>query len=246
MPSRDGGCLERTGARFQPTRWTLVDALRDNDDDGRRRAMEELVRLYWPAVYGFLRRSGKARDAAAECTQAFFADVVLRRGLFETADAARGRLRTLVLAALKRHLIDLHRSTSASERRRAWGVDVGMLDAEDDAHGRCPASGDESPDTFFVRRWAVAQLEEAMRRCERHFRSTGKARHWELFEARVVQPAVGAVEARPLAEAAAALGFRSAADGAAAVQVVRKRMLALLAEVTLEADESERCSPLER
>ncbi len=234
MPGRDGGCLERTGAGFQPTRWTLVDALHNGSGAARERAMDELVRLYWPAVYGFLRRSGKPREEAAECTQAFFAEVILRRRLFEHADEARGRLRTLVLTALKRHLIDRQRSAAASEVLRAWSVDVNQLDAEDNAHARCPELADESPDAFFERRWAVAQLEEALRRCEQHFRGTGKSAHWELFAARVVHPAVSAVEPRPLAETAAALGFRSAADAAAAVQVVRKRMLAVLGALEQE------------
>ena len=221
--------MDKTGARFQTTRWTLVDALRGDDEGARRDATDRLVRAYWPAVYGYLRRRGAGRDEAAEATQAFFVDVALGRELFARADPARGRLRTLILAALRNHQRDAARAVSA---RGAWaGPSPGSIEQVE----RALVATTGAPEEEFDRQWATAALNEALSRCRAHFEGGGKARHWRLFEARELTPAKRQIEALPLAALAAELGYRSAADAAAAVQTVKKRLLALLEEVVSES-----------
>ncbi|MFI4896716.1 MAG: hypothetical protein ACIARR_02705 [Phycisphaerales bacterium JB059] len=202
------------------------------------RAADEAMRRYWPAVYAFLRRSGFGRERAEETTQAFFADVVIGRSLLERADPGMGRLRTLLLSALKRYLIDLHRREVA--RGSLARLPAEAIEREEGNWAEAELEGSDA----FDRRWASAQLEESMRRCEAHYRSSGKGAHWEAFEDRVVRPAVGSGAPTPLLELAPRLGFRGPADAAAAVQVVRKRALILLREVVSETvrdkDEIER------
>jgi RNA polymerase sigma-70 factor (ECF subfamily) len=223
-----------THAEFQTTCWTLVREL-GGEGDAAQRAADEAMRRYWPAVYAFLRRSGFRRERAEETTQAFFTDVVIGRSLFERADPDLGRLRTLLLSALKRYLVDLHRREVARGSRNRLPAEA--IEREEGNWADVEMDG---PDAFEIR-WASAQLEESMRRCEAHYRSSGKAAHWEAFEDRVVRPAVGSGTPTPLGELATRLGFRGPADAAAAVQVVRKRALALLREVVGETvrDETE-------
>lgn len=221
--------LEHTGARFHTTRWTLLDAARAGDPAMHAAALDELVRRYWPPIYAYLRRAGAPRAEAAETTQAFFADVVLQRRLFESADSHAGRLRSLLLTALKRFSIDQHR------RRHARGgptIPFDRLDHEESALSAAPPAA--SAEDAFDRRWALARLQEALARCEHHFRSAGRARHWRAFEARLLSPAISATPPPPLAELASALGFRTPADAAAAVQTVSKRLRALLRELAIE------------
>ncbi len=220
--------FEESNAAFRTTHATLLDALRAGDDSSRRAALDGLVRAYWPPVYAYLRRTGRGRDEAAECTQAFFADVALQRDLFQRASADRGRLRTLIIAALKNFLHDRHRR---SECRGGPALPLGDLDREE---GVVPEVAGLAPDEAFDRRWALAVLEEAMARCREHFRVAAKERHWSAFEARVLSPSIAGVEPVPLERVAADLGFRTPADAAAAVQVVRKRAAALLREVAGE------------
>lgn len=226
--------LNKTHARFETTSWTLV---REVSVGGERceRAAAELMRRYWPAVYAYLRGSGMRRDEAEEATQGFFTDVVLARGLIERADPDRGRLRTFILTSLKRYLVDQYRRVRARGGGRVASIEA--FDREEDAWGASSLEGVQA----FDRRWAVAQLEEAIRRCESHFLSNGKAGHWEAFEDRVYRPAVVGSTPSPLAELAPRCGFRTPADAAAAVQVVKKRALTLLREVVAEsvADPSE-------
>jgi hypothetical protein len=80
-------------------------------------------------------------------------------------------------------------------------------------------------------------LEEALRRCEAHFQRSGRHGHWALFEARVLQPAVHRTRPPPLSELAEAAGFPSPALAAAAVQGVKRRVVALFREVVAETVE---------
>ncbi|MDY7109663.1 MAG: hypothetical protein SYC29_13595, partial [Planctomycetota bacterium] len=221
--------LQQTHARFHTTSWTLVGALRDDDDRQQEAARNIVITRYWPPVYASLRRMGHSRDRAAELTQAFFVDVVIGRGLLDQADARRGRLRGLLLAALKRFAIDRHRRQQA--RPDGDGLSLDGLEREEGFLARDPA---RDADEIFQRRWAVAVLEEALARCERSCREAGLDKHWAAFEAFVVQPSIGAVAPPPLRRLADELGFASATHVASAMKVVRKRMKLLLREVAAE------------
>ncbi len=219
--------LERTDAGFRTTRWTLLGRL--SDPVQRAAAMDTLVRTYWPAVYASLRRSGRPREDAAELTQAFFSEVVLGRALLNTADPTRGRLRSLILTALNRFAVDQHRRRTADPARN--GPALADLDLEEAIFGAAPAS---DPDAAFDRRWALVLFNQALERTERHFRESGKARNWEAFAARIVGPALGSCEPLPLARIAQEQGFANAADAAAAVQTVKKRVMAVLQELVAQ------------
>ncbi len=226
-PTR-GDVLEQTDAAFATTRWTVLGALRSEDAGERAAAADRAAAIYWPPVYACARRLVRTRDEAADLTQAFFADVVIGRRLFERAEAANGRLRGLIRSALKRYATDQWRRAAARGRGRV--VALGELDREDSLG----IEGDS--ESVFDRRWALALFEEALRRCEAHF-TTGpraKAGHWRLFEARVLRPAMHGGMVRPLAEDAACSGFASGAEAAAAVQTVKRRFDAIFREVVAE------------
>jgi len=217
--------------QFDTTRWTLIAALGDEGPD-RDRALGDLARLYWRPVYAWLRRSGNDAEQAAETTQAFFTDVVIGRRLFERADRAEGRLRTLLLRALKRFQIDGHRRRTA--RPDGFAISAADLVQEE-------ASIEDAyvePSTAFDRRWAGAALEESLRRCADHFRQSGREGHWTAFERHVLQPATSMTGPAPYRVLAEELGFGSPAEVASAVQVVRRRVQDLLAEVVGETARS--------
>ena len=221
--------LERSHAEFPVTQWTLVDALQDETHPQHREAMATLLGRYWPPIYAYLRRTGKLQEEATELTQAFFADVVLQRGLFEHAQPHRGRLRALLLSSLKRFLRDRVRRGSA--RRAGMTISLEQLEREDAIAADDP-SGDVQE--AFERRWAMLVLEEALRRCGQHFRSTGRQRHWAAFEAYVLRPSITMSRPMPLATVAREAGFESAEAVAGALRTVRKRAMTLLREVVAE------------
>jgi len=206
-----------------------MGALRDGGDERHEAARNLVITRYWPPVYASLRRMGHNRDRAAELTQAFFVEVVIGRQLLDQADAGRGRLRSLLLTALKRYVIDRHRREDA--RPDGNGLSLDGLEREEGFLGREPA---RDADEVFERRWAVAVLEEALGRCERSCLEAGLDKHWAAFEAFIVQPSIGAVAPPPLSRLADELGFPSATHVASALKPVRKRMKLLLREVVAE------------
>lgn len=214
---------------FPDTMWTLVDQAAGRRDVDPRHALGRFMEVYWPPVYSFLRRSGLGREEADECTQAFFADVVLGRRLLDGTDRTKGRLRSLLFAAASNFLADHARRKHARAKHTASAGR--SLDREE---SRLEKMGDVDARAAFERGWACAVVEEALARCEKHYRASGKEGHWRLFEARVVRPSVASVEAPALVDVATPLGFRTPADAAAAVQVVKKRFGALLREVIQE------------
>jgi hypothetical protein len=219
---------QSTKAGFQTTRWTLIDALQDKGT-ARDDALDALVSCYWPPVYARLRRKGCDADESAEITQAFFADVVLGRRLFERANQEVGRLRTLMLTALDRYLVDCHRRRCA--RADGFAISMDKFRREEAA-----LSGDSTadPDEAFERRWATAMLDAALQRCEAHYRGSGRAGHWEAFERHVLRPAIAQTSPAMYRTLASELGFNTPADAAAAVQVVKRRALSMLREVVAE------------
>src|SRR6188768_264535 len=100
---------------FHRTRWSLVMRAADPQEPAARAALEELCRLYWPPLYCFARRKNLSPADAEDATQSFFAEI-LRRGTLESADPERGKLRTFLLCAFQRHLVDLLRAATALQR----------------------------------------------------------------------------------------------------------------------------------
>lgn len=221
--------LERTASVFHTTSWTMIRSLAERHDPGYEQAMQALTARYWPAVYATLRRMGQRPDEAAEVTQAFFVDVVLGRSLFSRADAARGRFRTLMHAALKNYLRDQYRRDKT--RSVVHAVRLGDFAAEEVF---LATERESDPDQVFERRWMLALLDEAIARCARYFASAGLDAHWEGFRRSVLLPAMTGAAAPDRAPLACELGFASPQHMASALKVVRKRMKIVLREVTAE------------
>jgi DNA-directed RNA polymerase specialized sigma24 family protein len=230
MPEVD---LLRSHADFQTTSWTVLEALRAGSPAERNEAIETLIHCYFPAVYAYLVRSGRRRDEAAELTQAFFADVVLSRRLFECADDRKGRLRTILLTALQRFVIDQHRRKVARAADRRLSLEsLGAEEAFLSQHARA------TPEEVYDRRVAIATLQQAIDRCEEYFTSKQKVAHWQAFSMAEIRPAVAGVENPPLSVVAKETGFASAAHVASAFKVVRKHLQICLREVIAETTAS--------
>jgi len=86
-------------SRFQTTRWSLIEAARD-DPDRSRAALEELCAAYRPPVLAYVRHSGYGRADAEDLTQSFFLRF-LESGWYGRADPERGRFRSLLLTTLR-------------------------------------------------------------------------------------------------------------------------------------------------
>jgi len=224
--------LEQSDAGFPRTRWSLIDAMVHGDDLQRQAALQELANTYWPAIYAFLRRQGKGREGAADLTQAFFTEVILQRKLFEFADPHRGSVKALLRQALKRFLVDNHRRQTAGPTRLQLSIE--QLSQEDNGLGELTQI---DPESLFERRWALAMLEEALRRCEQHYADTGKLKHWQAFEERIAKPCIMMQPPSSHEQIADQLGLSGPDESVALVRVVRKRLIGILHQIVAETTE---------
>lgn len=159
------------GGRFTQTRWSLVmEAGRSTPDANQ--ALDYLCRVYWPAVYGFLRGKGKTRDDAQDLTQAFFAHVLEQKSL-NRVDPERGRFRTYLLGALSHFVIDQHRHDNRI--KRGGGIQFVEIDADAEETFLQLPSNEPSPEKIFDRRWRLALLNRAVKRLEEECREAGKS-----------------------------------------------------------------------
>jgi len=220
----DGPSAARPGARqFATTRWSQVLAAGQSPTCDSREALSRLCELYWYPLYSYVRRWGYDADQAQDLTQEFFARL-LEKHYLQTADPARGRFRSFLLASLKHFL--------SNERDRVHAVKRGgrttVLPLEfENAEGRYSREppDPETPETVYERRWALTLLERTLGRLRHEFDAAGKK---ELF-GRLEGHLTGEQEALPYAELAADLGMT---EGAIKVTVhrLRRRFGALLRE----------------
>lgn len=168
---------------FRTTRWSLVRRAGGDDPRGRA-ALEELCGLYWPAVVGYLRRSGLAPEDAQDVAQSLFARI-LARGDLAALDPAVGRFRAWLCTAA-RHAASNARAGEHALRRGGGRPKVALAPVQVDAAGLARSerwlepADDETPERAFDRLWALSALESAWRRLAAEQAQRGRA---ELFEA---------------------------------------------------------------
>lgn len=169
--------IHMDAARFQPTRWSLIGALRNSDSQVGSAARATLCEAYWYPLYAYIRSRGHDAEEARDLTQEFFARV-MEKDLFALADRERGRLRTFLLTALQRFLRDEWRKRQ--QIKRGGGEPVLSIDtvAAEERYAREPVDT-MSPEVIFERRWALELLERTLLGLRGEYAAAGKA---ELFD----------------------------------------------------------------
>jgi len=165
---------------FATTHWSVVLEAQ-GESPAAQEALEKLCRTYWRPIYGFVRRQGTQPEEAKDITQGFFALLLERRDL-NAVRKDKGRLRSYLLTSLKHFL--------TNERQRAIAIKRGegqRLIPLDEVRER-ERAGFEPADTstvvqIYERRWALALLEQVLRRLGEEYRSAGNVVLFERLEA---------------------------------------------------------------
>lgn len=186
MPETSLGGANR---EWLTTLWTMILSTQSTTPEERRRALDQLVRLYWKPVYWFVRRKGEDVESTKDLTQAFFADFLERDSLAKVA-RDRGRFRSYVRASLEHFLSNEFDRRTALKRggeAQTLSLDFAAAEAEMAREPSLP------PDRAFERKWAVEVLQRALVRLEAekhrdypvlkaHLDLEGKASYKELAE----------------------------------------------------------------
>lgn len=182
--SQYGGVLAncstpQTEERFAETAWSVVVAAGATTAPRAQAALAQLCRVYWPPIYGYLRRTGYNRDDAQDLTQHFFQHL-FEEETFRRASREKGRFRSFLLGALKFCLAD--ERTRAGAAKRGGGVQFLSLDAfEAEELHHLSADDEAMPDEILDARWAGVLLEQALTRVREEYAAQGKTDLFELL-----------------------------------------------------------------
>jgi RNA polymerase sigma-70 factor (ECF subfamily) len=230
----EAAAFSSRGPDTSQTDWSMIFRAADGAGPGASDALERMARRYWPAIFAFVRSSGRDVHEAADLTQGFVCDVVLMRRLLALADPKRGRFRTFLLSALKNYLRDEHRR-SVRLKRSAGGQPPLPLDHVTLATTAVDPA--QSPEHAFSSQWGVTMLTQVLERVREECARDGLATHWSLFEERILRPALFGHPAAPYHDLVARHALEGRAQAANMVVTVKRRVgRALIEEVrgTLE------------
>ena len=143
------------------------------------RGVAELCRIYWPPVYGYLRRRGYSRDDAQDLTQSFFQHIVQEQTLCR-ASPNRGRFRSFLLGALTRCLAD-EQAHRRAIKRGGWVqfISTEEVAAEEMHHLRITT--ELTPAELLDARWAGVILERALGKVRAEFSTQGKTQTFDAL-----------------------------------------------------------------
>lgn len=163
---------------FPTTHWTLVTRVRQGGEI-KRAALEELCGLYWYPIYVFLRRRGHPQHDAEDLTQGFFVKL-LGDETFDAAQADKGRLRTFLLSALDRHLVDQKRRQGALKRGAGWQI-IAFEELRAEERYTSEPLDHRDPEWHFTRAWTQLLLEGVRQNMREAFAETGRAGVFEVL-----------------------------------------------------------------
>ena len=104
-----------SSSSFPATRWSLVLGAQGSHAKTAGEALAQLCQLYWYPLYAYARRCGNAPADAEDITQGFFA-FLIGKDTFNKVDRKHGKLRSFLLASLKRYMRDKWRAAYRLKR----------------------------------------------------------------------------------------------------------------------------------
>ena len=150
----------RESTLFATTRWTLVCDAARGGDTGAVEALGALFGTYWPPLYRYVRRQGRAAPDAEDAVQGVFARLLGQDGL-RLADRDQGRFRAFLLGSLKNYMAnEWHREHRLKRGGFATHLSIDWKDAETGL-GLEPEDR-RSPDRLYDRDWAMALLDKVL------------------------------------------------------------------------------------
>ncbi|MFC1765654.1 RNA polymerase sigma factor [Planctomycetota bacterium] len=237
MQGRDYTDIGGTGRAFLTTHWSLIEEVQQGPEQDLA-LVGVLLERYWKPVYCYCRQKGYDNEQAKDLTQGFFHDIVLNLNLIQRADPSKGRFRSFLLHALNQYLMNDRRRENAIKRIPPNKI-VSLDSLEIPV---LPQSVTESgPEHSYHYAWVSTLLDQVLSEVQRNCVAQGLDIHWQVFQARVVQPLLHNTTARPLSELCDEYGIESEKKASNMIVTVKRRFQTTLKEairntVTSEAE----------
>ena len=211
--------------RFHTTHWSVILAARTADESKQRKIINDLMARYWKPVYCYLRRQGHKDDVSRELTQGFFCEIILGRELILRADPDKGRFRTLLLTALERYLVSVHRKKSRRKRQPKAGIR--QLDTDHLSNLVTPQT-EMKPEEIFYYTWATDLLDLVLDEIKDEYCSTDRDSHWYAFWLKVAGPIIENSEAPSYVDICSKCGIEDESRASNMVITVKRRFRSVL------------------
>ena len=173
LMSRPPTIITPGDGKLPTTHWTLVARLHSSDPQQVRRALDDLCAQYHYPLYCYIRRRGLDHHDAQDALHDFLAKL-LRNDSFGAADSEKGRLRTFLLTALQRFLINWRRGQRHREHELSIDAEAALV-SDEDRYRKETFTDDDSPDRVFERQWAREMLARVMQTLRERYASKDKA-----------------------------------------------------------------------
>ena len=168
------GTLQEGGASFQTTHWTVIlQALESESSPSAQKALAVFSEAYWPPLYTFVRHRGYKPADAQDLVQGFFVHL-FEKNTLSRVDQEKGRLRTFLLGALQKFLMDERDKVRAIKRgggRQIVSFDEHLPEAEAAMLATAHLSDVKSYDST----WASNVVTRAWQRLRDEFAAEGKS-----------------------------------------------------------------------
>ncbi len=177
---RTASSAQKASIAFTTTHWSVVLEAQ-GPSPAAQAALEKLCRTYWRPIYGFVRRQGTQPEEAKDLTQGFFALLLERRDL-NAVRKDKGRLRSYLLTSLKHFLTNERQRAIAIKRGEGWRL-IPLDEVRERERAGFEPADRSTVDQIYERRWALALLEQVLRRLGEEYRSAGNVVLFERLEA---------------------------------------------------------------
>ena len=185
------------------TDWDALEMLKNGTEGQRRQSLSQLFLRYRDPILCFLLRKGHGHDQAEDLIQDFFL-YSIRHRLFEKADAALGRFRSLILSALQNYAANVRRKERAGVRYPLGGF--AGEDVADLPPDTLPADAATIERTF-VRSWAETLTRRVLALLESKYAGPSRRVHYEIFHRLMIAPNLEGATPPTQRELAAELGL---------------------------------------
>lgn len=161
----------RPERQFPTTSWSIVVRLKSSEAKVAEDAVKEVFNTYRYPLYGYLRASGVQHEDAEDVLQGFFEKMLRNDGLMR-ADRARGKLRTFLLTSISRYKLNWQRGEQRRHRRVQAEAD--LWEADEARFQNEQHAANETPETYYDRRWAMELIERVRQHLRTDCRKRGK------------------------------------------------------------------------
>jgi RNA polymerase sigma-70 factor (ECF subfamily) len=202
------------------TDWSMIRDAVHGDDEIATEAWDQLARRYWPAIYAYIRGSGRDVHQASDLTQGFICDVMVDRGLLGAADPARGRFRSLLLTSIRNYLVEQHRHANRQKRMPSGARQLEFGTAELAA---AELSSRATPESAFSQQFGAMIVRRVIDLVKAECIAEQLQTHWSVFEARVVRPMLEGDEPESYPRLVERLDVKDASQAANMMITVKRR-----------------------